>query len=145
MDLANDGGEIGMKRKWNWPIWVGLVVTVGGLLSYGFFAQFPITRDFPWANLLLLGVGAALLILASFARLAGRNFIAVRSSAPSLQRSFCFFSDFSVTKFFTFCTRFRSPLKRRALAKRRPNSRCSIKMESKSRWRICFQGRELSC
>src|SRR6266566_7373709 len=45
---------------------VGLVVTVGGLLSYGFFAQFPITRDFPWANLLLLGVGAALLILGLF-------------------------------------------------------------------------------
>lgn len=66
MDLANDGGEIGMKRKWNWPIWVGLVVTVGGLLSYGFFAQFPITRDFPWANLLLLGVGAALLIFGLF-------------------------------------------------------------------------------
>ena len=66
MDLANDGGEIGMKRKWNWPIWVGLVVTVGGLLSYGFFAQFPITRDFPWANLLLLGVVAALLIFGLF-------------------------------------------------------------------------------
>jgi hypothetical protein len=66
MDLANDGGEIGMKRKWNWPIWVGFVVTVGGLLSYGFFAQFPITRDFPWANLLLLGVGAALLISGLF-------------------------------------------------------------------------------
>jgi hypothetical protein len=66
MDPANDGGEIGMKRKWNWPIWVGFVVTVGGLLSYGFFAQFPITRDFPWANLLLLGVGAALLIFGLF-------------------------------------------------------------------------------
>ena len=50
-----------MKRKWNWPIWVGFVVAVGGLFSYEFFAQFPITRDFPWANLLLFCVGAILL------------------------------------------------------------------------------------
>jgi AhpC/TSA family len=50
-----------MKRKWNWPIWIGLVVAVGGLFSYEFFAQFPITRDFPWANLLLFCVGAILL------------------------------------------------------------------------------------
>jgi hypothetical protein len=55
-----------MKRKWNWPIWVGFIVAVGGLFSYEFFAQFPITRDFPWANLLLFGVGAALLIVGLF-------------------------------------------------------------------------------
>jgi hypothetical protein len=52
-----------MKRKWNWPIWVGFVVAVGGLFSYEYFAQFPITRDFPWANLLLFSVGAILLSL----------------------------------------------------------------------------------
>ncbi len=50
-----------MKRKWNWPIWIGFVVAVGGLFSYEFFAQFPITRDFPWANLLLFCVSAILL------------------------------------------------------------------------------------
>ena len=55
-----------MKRKWNWPIWVGFVVVVGGLFSYEFFARFPITRDFPWANLLLFGIGAALLIVGLF-------------------------------------------------------------------------------
>jgi hypothetical protein len=52
-----------MKRKWNWPLWVGFVVAVGGLFSYEFFAQFPITRDFPWANLLLFAIGAILLLL----------------------------------------------------------------------------------
>ena len=41
--------KIDMKRKWNWPIWAGFVVAVAGLVSYDFFAQFPITRDFPWA------------------------------------------------------------------------------------------------
>ena len=55
-----------MKRKSNWPIWVGFVVVVTGVFSYGFFARFPITRDFPWANLLLFGIGIALLIAGVF-------------------------------------------------------------------------------
>jgi AhpC/TSA family len=55
-----------MKRKWNWPIWVGFVVAVGGLFSYEYFALFPITRDFPWANLLLFGIGAVLLLVGLF-------------------------------------------------------------------------------
>ena len=55
-----------MKRKWNWPIWVGFVVVVTGLFSYGFFVRFPTTRDFPWANLLLFGIGIALLIVGLF-------------------------------------------------------------------------------
>jgi len=55
-----------MKRKWNWPIWVGFAVVLVGLSSFGFFAQFPITRDFPWANFLIFGIGAALLIFGLF-------------------------------------------------------------------------------
>ena len=55
-----------MKRKWNWPIWIGFIVAVGGLFSYEFFAQFPITRDFPWANLLLFSIGATLLLVGLF-------------------------------------------------------------------------------
>jgi hypothetical protein len=55
-----------MKRRWNWPIWVGFVSVVTGLFSYGFFVRFPTTRDFPWANLLLFGIGAALLIVGLF-------------------------------------------------------------------------------
>jgi len=50
-----------MKRKWNWPLWIGFIVAVSGLFSYAFFAQFPITRDFPWASLLLFAIGAVLL------------------------------------------------------------------------------------
>ena len=55
-----------MKRRWNWPIWVGFIVAVAGLASYQFFAQFPVTRDFPWANFLIFGIGAALLIFGLF-------------------------------------------------------------------------------
>jgi hypothetical protein len=61
-----------MKRRWNWPIWVGFVVVVTGLFSYGFFVRFPTTRDFPWANLLLFGIGGAFLIVGLF-RAFGRS------------------------------------------------------------------------
>jgi hypothetical protein len=55
-----------MKRRWNWPIWIGFVSVVIGLFSYGFFVRFPTTRDFPWANLLLFGIAAAFLIVGLF-------------------------------------------------------------------------------
>ncbi|HWY39238.1 MAG TPA: redoxin domain-containing protein [Chthoniobacterales bacterium] len=55
-----------MKRKWNWPLWVGFVLAIGGLFSYEYFIRFPITRDFPWANLLLFGIGAVLLLAGLF-------------------------------------------------------------------------------
>ncbi len=55
-----------MKRKCNWSVWIGFVVAVAGLFSYEFFARYPITRDFPWANLLLFGIGAAFLIVGLF-------------------------------------------------------------------------------
>lgn len=51
-----------MKRNWNWSLWIGFLFVVVGLFSYEFFVQFPITRDFPWANLLLFAVGGILLV-----------------------------------------------------------------------------------
>jgi hypothetical protein len=81
-----------MKRKWNWPIWVGFVVAVGGVFSYEFFAQFPSTRDFPWANLLLFGVGAILLLVSVF-RAFGR---------PQVYRGKIFGSIFAVISVLLF-------------------------------------------
>jgi hypothetical protein len=81
-----------MKRKWNWPIWIGFVVVVAGLFSYEFFAQFPITRDFPWANLLLFGIGTVLLIVGLF-RAFGR---------PQLYRGKIFGSIFTAIALFLF-------------------------------------------
>jgi len=52
-----------MKRRWNWPLWTGFLLALAGLFSYAVFAQFPITRDFPWANLLLFASGGILLVL----------------------------------------------------------------------------------
>ena len=82
-----------MKRKWNWPIWVGFVVALGGLFSYGFFVRYPLTRDFPWANLLLFGIGAALLIFGLF-RAFGR---------PQLYRGKIFGRVLAAIGLFFFC------------------------------------------
>lgn len=51
-----------MKKNWNWSLWAGFLLMLAGFLSYSFFAQFPITRDFPWANLLLFCAGGLLLV-----------------------------------------------------------------------------------
>jgi hypothetical protein len=52
-----------MKRRWNWSLWVGFLVVLIALFSYEFFVRFPITRDFPWANLLLFAIGGFLLVI----------------------------------------------------------------------------------
>jgi len=51
-----------MKRRWNLSIWTGFLLVLAGLMSYvPVFALFPITRDFPWVNLLFFAAGAVLL------------------------------------------------------------------------------------
>jgi hypothetical protein len=51
-----------MKRSWNWRLWAGFLLVLVGLLSYiPVFTRFPITRDFPWVNLLMFAGGLALL------------------------------------------------------------------------------------
>src|SRR6266850_8231254 len=51
-------------RRFNWPIYTGFLLSLIAFLSYFFvFVWFPITRDFPWANLLLFGIAATLLVV----------------------------------------------------------------------------------
>jgi hypothetical protein len=51
-----------MKRTWNGSLWAGFLLVLAGLFSYiPFFALFPITRDFPWVNLLMFAAGGVLL------------------------------------------------------------------------------------
>ena len=66
MDPANGERAIDMSRRWNLSLWLGFVVVLGGLFSYEYFARFPITRDFPWLNLLLIGIGFVLLATGLF-------------------------------------------------------------------------------
>ena len=42
---------------------MGFLFVIAGLVSYPFFVLFPLTRDFPWANLLLFCTGGVLLAL----------------------------------------------------------------------------------
>lgn len=51
-------------KRINWPLWVGFVVTLAAFLSYFFiFVEFPVTRDFPWANLVLFVIAGVLLFM----------------------------------------------------------------------------------
>ena len=134
-----------MKRKWNWPIWVGFVVVVAGLFSYGFFGRFPTTRDFPWANLLLFGIGIALLIVGLF-RAFGR---------PQIYRGKIFGSIFTaiavlVVAFFSYAIFYvvrQVPASAGAprVGKRHQTSSYSIKMENPSASAICYPAQEVSC
>lgn len=52
------------SRSFNWPIWAGFLLSLIAFFSFFFlFARFPVTRDFPWANLLLFAVAALLLFI----------------------------------------------------------------------------------
>ena len=51
-------------QSFNWPLWAGLLLCVFALVSYPFvFVRWPVTRDFPWANLLLFGIATVFLFL----------------------------------------------------------------------------------
>ena len=51
-------------KKLNWPLWVGLLLSIASFISYPFvFVWMPVTRDFPWANLILFVIAAALLFI----------------------------------------------------------------------------------
>lgn len=51
-----------MKRSWNPRLWAGFLLALAAMAAYPFvFIRYPITRDFPWATLLLLALAIFLL------------------------------------------------------------------------------------
>ena len=53
-----------MIKKFNWPIWLGFLVSIFAFLSYPLlFVNWEVTRDFPWANIGLFVVAAFLLFV----------------------------------------------------------------------------------
>jgi hypothetical protein len=53
-----------VKRGWNWRLWAGFLLSALAFGSYfSFFVEFPLTRNFPWANLLLFALAAGLLVV----------------------------------------------------------------------------------
>ena len=51
-------------KKTNWQIWAGFLLSLVAGLSYPFlFVRWAITREFPWANLVLFAIALVLLFL----------------------------------------------------------------------------------
>src|SRR6266436_10095713 len=51
-------------HRLNWQIWAGFLVSLAALFSYPLlFVDWPIARNFPWANLLLFAIAAILLFI----------------------------------------------------------------------------------
>jgi hypothetical protein len=64
-------------RRFNWPLWAGLLLSVVAVVSYAFFFyRFPITRDVPWVSYILFAAAIALLI-AGVRRAPGRKIVAI--------------------------------------------------------------------
>jgi hypothetical protein len=52
-----------MKRSWNPRMWIGFALSLAAIVSYPtIFVRYPITRDFPWATLLLIALGLFLAV-----------------------------------------------------------------------------------
>ncbi len=56
---------VSMKiQRFNWQIWTGFLLSIFAFLSYPLvFVNWAVTRDFPWANLLLFAVAGVLLFI----------------------------------------------------------------------------------
>ena len=55
-------------KRFNTPLWSGLALVIVAFFSYiYFFDRFPITRDVPWVNFLML-IGATFLLIAGVRR-----------------------------------------------------------------------------
>ncbi len=51
-------------RRWNPILWAGFALTLLAVFSYiPIFTRYPLTRDFPWVNLLLLTAALALIAI----------------------------------------------------------------------------------
>lgn len=78
------------ERKSTWPLWTGLLLAVVAFASYvTFLYQYPVMRDMPWLNLVLLAVAVVLLIVGlrrSFGapRSVGRRVAGVLATAAGL-------------------------------------------------------------
>lgn len=56
--------KYGFMKRLNWQIWAGFVLTLVAAFSFPLvFMRWPVTRDFPWANLILFAAAMVLLVL----------------------------------------------------------------------------------
>jgi hypothetical protein len=51
-----------MTRRFNTPLWSGLIIALAGIFSYIFlFVRWPITRDVPWTSFVMFAIALVLL------------------------------------------------------------------------------------
>ena len=89
-------------RGLNWPLWSGFLLSPIAFLTYPFvFERWPVTRDFPWVNLLLFGLSALLLVTGlrrAFAR--GRLLgLRITSGLIATALSVAIFANFAMSVF----------------------------------------------
>ncbi len=133
LDPADGAGEIAMKRRWNWPIWVGFLVVARRavllrvLRAVSNHARFSMGESFAlwnWGCVVDRRLVPRVWPAASLSR---------KDFRLDLHSDCCAcWSRFSVTKSFTCCDRCRLQLARRASGKKRRISHCRIKMENRS-------------
>jgi hypothetical protein len=62
--LAHFSDEYKFMKRMNWQIWAGFILSLVAGFSYPFvFVRWPITREFPWANLVLFAIAFVFLFL----------------------------------------------------------------------------------
>jgi len=53
-----------LMKRLNWQIWVGFLLSLVAAFSYPFlFVRWAVTREFPWANLILFAIALVFLFL----------------------------------------------------------------------------------
>ena len=89
-------------RGLNWPLWSGFFLSPIAFLSYPFvFERWPVTRDFPWVNLLLFGLAALLLVTGlrrAFAPARMRS-LRITSGLIATTLSIAIFANFAMSVF----------------------------------------------
>jgi cation transport ATPase len=51
-------------RNLNWPLWLGFLLVLVSAVSFPLvFVNYPSTRDFPWATLLMFAVSAVVVLI----------------------------------------------------------------------------------
>jgi Na+/citrate or Na+/malate symporter len=81
-----------MSRRFNWQPWSGFALSVVAFASYFVvFIRYPITRDVPWASLILFAM-AIVLLVSGLRRATGRRIVAwiVTILGAAICAFFCF-------------------------------------------------------
>ena len=89
-------------RGLNWPLWSGLSLSPIAFVSYPFvFERWPITRDFPWVNLLLFALSGLLLVTGLRRAFAPgqRRWLRITSGLIAAALSIAIFANFAIGVF----------------------------------------------